>query len=256
MARPTAPPGPPPPHYRPPGTPPPAPELPSTLRPQAPAPAPSGVGPGAVTAVAVVTLLVGLVAGFFLGRAYDDEPSSATAPLTTAPAPRPSTPPRTGDTIPQDPPSAPPSTDLAPEAIGTFESPVPVGQAYVLGLYEIEVRAVDRDATDVLQAHDAGNPAAPEGRRHVLVQVAVRFTDPAGLGNPAAIPFFLSDGTAEWSAFDDRCGVVPDALMEAGLLEQGDEAVGNLCFTVPADVVDDVALGTESFSGPLYFALP
>lgn len=256
MARPPAPPGPPPPHYRPPGTPPAAPSLPSTLAPRPDPTAPAGVGAAAVTAVAMVTLLVGLVAGFFLGRAYDDEGSAvASAPLTTSTtAPR-STP-RTGDTIPQEPPASPPSTDLAPSAIGSFEDPIPVGQAYVLGLYEIEVRAVDRDALGALREADPSNPAPPDGRQHVLVQVAVRFTDASGLGNPGAIPFFLSDGTAEWTALDGRCGTVPDALELAGLLAQGDEAVGNLCFTVPTDVVDELALGTESFSGPLWFALP
>jgi len=255
MVRPPAPPGPPPPHYRPPGTPPPAPSLPPALRPAPAPPAPSGVGAGAVTAVAVVVLLVGLVAGFFLGRAYDDETSGAVlAPTTTARPPRDAPP--TGDTIPQEAPTAPPSTDLAPAAIGTFEDPIPVGQAYVLGLYEIEVRTVDRDAEAALRDHEPSNPPAPDGRRHVLVEVAVRFTDPSGLGNPGSIPFFVSDGSAEWSAFDARCGSVPDSLVEAGLLEQGDEAVGNVCFTVPADVVDEIALGTESFAGPLWFALP
>jgi len=216
---------------------------------------PAGIGPGAVTAVAAVMLLVGLVAGFFLGRAYDDADESGLAPVDTVP-PSPSTQPPTGDTIPQDPPSAPPSTDLPPESLGTLDSPVPAGQAYVLGLYEIEVLAVDRDAAEALAEHDPSNPPPPADQRHVLVEVAVRFTDATGLGNPASIPFFVSDGTAEWSALTSRCGEVPEPLAEAGLLEQGDEAVGNLCFTVPAEAVEGLALGTESFAGPLWFALP
>lgn len=259
MARPPAPPGPPPPHYRPPGPPPPslvAPPEPLGAAPSAPAGA-SGVGPGAATGVATVMLLIGLVAGFYVGRAYDDETAASSGPVLTVPDRPPTTsPPRTGDTIPQRSPDAPPATDLPPEGLGTIESPVPVGQAYVLGLYEIEVLAVDRDATAALAEHDAGNPAPPAGAQHVLVQVAVRFTDAAGLGNPAAIPFFVSDGDGLWSTSESTCGDLPTPLAEAGLLEQGDEAVGNVCFTVPSRVVDDVALGTESFAGPLYFALP
>lgn len=256
MARTPAPPGPPPPHYRPPGTPRPPLGVPAPAPP--PPSGPSGVSPAAATAVAVLTLLVGLVAGFFLGRAYGDDDSVATratgpvAPSTSAPA-LPSRPP--GDTIPQTP-GAPPSTDLAPGTLGTIDDPIPAGQSYVLGLYEIEVRAVDRDAGNALADHDRSNPPAPQGQQHVLVEVAVRFTDSSGLGSPAAIPFFVSDGDGEWSSFDSRCGRVPEALAQAGFIERGDEAIGQICFTVPSEVVDDLVLGTESFAGPLWFALP
>lgn len=261
MARTPAPPGPPPPHYRPPGSPRPPSASPLPAPQPAGEPSPStAIAPAAATAVAVITLVIGLVVGFFLGRAYDDDASVATRrtettgtiPTTTAPTT--SRPP--GDTIPQQPPGAPPATDLEPDSIGSLDDPVPAGQAYVLGLYEIEVVGATRDATSVLSSFDGTNPAPPDGRQHLLVEVAVRFTDPAGLGSPASIPFFVSDGSGEWFTFDATCGRVPNALADAGLIEQGDEAVGQLCFTVPSDVVDDLALGTESFAGPLYFALP
>lgn len=214
------------------------------------------MSPAAATAVAVLTLLVGLVAGFFLGRAYDDgESVAATSTGTIAPSP-PAPAPPPGDTIPQQPPGAPPSTDLEPEGLGGFDDPIPAGQAYVLGLYEIEVLGVTRDATDVLAEFAPANPAPPEGQQHVLVELAVRFTDPSGLGSPGAIPFFVSDGEWQWSTFESSCGLVPGSLDDAGFIEEGDEAVGQICFTVPSDAVDDLALGTESFAGPLWFALP
>ncbi|HSP05155.1 MAG TPA: hypothetical protein VLR27_16740 [Acidimicrobiales bacterium] len=258
MARQPAPPGPPPPHYRPPGSPRP---LPGALTPApAPRPAPSGVSPLAATAVAVLTLLVGLVAGFFLGRAYDDGASvSATSTGTIAPSPTtPTSPPATppGDTIPQQPPGAPPATDLAPGNLGEFDEPIPAGQAYVLGLYEIEVLGVTRDAGDALAEFAPANPPPPSGQQHVLVELAVRFTDPTGLGSPGSIPFFVSDGDGEWASFEAGCGLVPGDLRDTGFIEVGDEAVGQVCFTVPSDAVDELALGTESFAGPLWFALP
>lgn len=253
-----APPGPPPPHYRPPGTPRPPLGVPA---PPPPRPAgPSGVGPAAATAVAMLTLLVGLVAGFFLGRAYGDDEVAATTTGTIEPSPMapsgpsPSRPP--GDTIPQQPPGAPPSTDLEPDSLGSIDDPIPAGQAYVLGLYEIEVLGANRDAGEALSSFDPASPAAPAGQQHVLVELAVRFTDPSGLGSPGSIPFFLSDGEGEWSSLDNRCGRVPGSLVEAGFIEQGDQAVGQVCFTVPSEAVGDLVLGTESFAGPLWFALP
>lgn len=222
-----------------------------------PAPGTGGIGPGAATAVAVLTLLIGLVAGFFLGRAYGDDDAVATGASAPSPSTTVSPPPRPpSDTVPQQVPGGPPSTDLAPSGLGTLEDPIPAGQSYVLGLYEIEVRGVTRDATEALADFAPSNPRAPDGQQHVLVEVAVRFTDASGLGSPGAIPFFVSDGQAEWSSFESGCGRVPGALAETGFIEQGDEAVGQVCFTVPSEAVDSLALGTESFAGPLWFALP
>lgn len=258
MARSPAPPGRPPRNYRPPGAPAALPtwNRPLGAAPPAPPPRP-GVGAGAVTAVALMTLVLGLVIGFFLGRVTEDGDADAAGPLRSDPSTSTSRPP--GDTIPQRPPadpSAPPSTDLAPDTIGSIEDPVPAGQAYILGLYEIEVVGVERDASSTLQDFDPANPSPSQGRQHLIVEVAVRFTDDDGLGNPATIPFFVSDGTARWNDFESTCGAVPDALVGAGLVEKGQEAVGNVCFTVPTEVVGNLRLGTEGFDGPLFFALP
>lgn len=227
---------------------------------RAPSPPPSeGLGAGAVTAIAIITLLIGIVVGFFAGRAAEDDGSAAaTAPPLTSPSTAPTTRPP-GDTIPQTTPAdpdSPPSTDLDPTTIGTVDDPIPFGQAYVLGLYEIEVLSVERDAEATLREFNGTSTAPPDGRQHMLVEVAVRFTDSSGVGNPASIPLFLSDGTVNWHDFEASCGAVPDSILATGLIEQGDEAVGNACFTVPVEVVDDVLIGTEGFNGPVYFALP
>lgn len=256
MARLPAPPGPPPANYRPPGSPPPmaGSAVPPPRSNQPSTSSPDGISAGGVVAIALVALLVGAVAGFFVGRAAETGERVLVAPPLTSPSTATSRPP--GDTVPQGPAGAPPSTDLDPSTIGTLDEPIPFGQAYVLGLYEIEVVAADVDAGPELAAFDELNPPAPEGRQHVLVEIAVRFTDRDGLGNPAQLPFFLTDGSGEWRDFEATCGQIPDPLVDAGLLEMGDEAVGNACFTVPAETVDTLVLGTEGFAGPLHFALP
>lgn len=206
-----------------------------------------------MAAIAVVTLLFGVVVGYFLGR-LSDGPQPSAAPPLTSPTTSSVRPP--GDTVPQAPLGAPPATDLEPSSLGSVEDPIPAGQSYVLGLYEIEVRSVDRDAATRLGTFAPGNPLPPPGRNHVLVEIAIGFTDRNGLGNPASIPFFVTDGDDLWYDFDATCGLVPDDLLGVGLLEAGDEAVGNVCFTVPADAVDDLLFGTEGFAGPIHFALP
>ena len=227
-----------------------------------PEPPSAGIGPAAATAVALGTLVVGLLLGFVLGRAFDDGGPQAVTPLTSPSTPITRPP---GDTIPQASPTpqvpsdrdtTPPVTDLAPATIGTLDDPIPVGQAYILGLYEIEVVDADRDATDALSAHASSNPPPPDGDRHVVVTLRIRFTDQSGIASPGVIPFFLTDGTGEWYDFENRCGFVPDALSEQGFLEGGEETVGSRCFTVPIDAVDDLVLATEGFAGPVYFAIP
>jgi hypothetical protein len=225
---------------------------------EVPAPDSTGAGPGAVAAVAVAALLLGLVVGFFLGRATEaDDVTQAALPPLTSPRSETTRPP--GDTVPQSAPAdpgTPPSTDLDPTDVGTADSPVPVGQPYVLGLYEIEVRGVERDASRTLTQFEATNPAPPEGSVHVLVEIAVRSADTDMVGNPSSIPFFVGDGTDKWDDLEARCGLVPDALLDVGVLVPGDEVVGNACFTVPADAVGQLLLGTEGVNGDIYFELP
>ncbi len=205
----------------------------------------------------MATLVIGLLVGFFLGRTYESSAAddAASAPLTLPPAPSTTRPP--GDTIPQTAPepstSMPPGTELDPATIGSFDDPIPVGQSYVLGLYEITVLGVDRDAAPELSAFDAGNPSPPAGQRHVLVELSVRAS---GFGSPAQIPFFVSDGSGQWFSFEGSCGNVPDDLAEIGFVEDGDEATGQVCFTVPSEAVDQLVFGTEGIAAPLYFALP
>ncbi|WP_436792539.1 hypothetical protein [Actinospongicola halichondriae] len=267
MARSSPAPGPPPPHFRPPGVP--ASSGPGSwgtlpgnsplgVSASPPTPPEGGLGPGAATIIAVVTLLIGIVIGFFAGRASESDDPAAIAPPLTSPSTSATTRPP-GDTIPQTPsgdPGAPPSTDLDPTTIGSAGDPIPFGQAYVLGLYEIEVISVERDAAATLAEFNGAAIDPPFGRQHLIVEVAVRFTDASGVGNPASIPLFVSDGTGTWNDYDASCGAVPRSILGSGLIEQGDEAIGNACFTVPVDVVDSLMLGTEGFDGPVYFALP
>ena len=255
MARTPPPPGPPPPHYRPPGTP-----LGAPAPPRVPAPAadpPTGVGPGAVLATAIATLLLGMVVGFFLGRLDGDDASqTVAAPLTTTTATSPSTVDRPGDTVPPSPTTtSPPGSELDPATIGSFDDPIPVGQAYILGIFEITVLDADLDAEAALDAHDPGNPAPDPDEQRVLVRLQVRLTDDT-TASLAGIPFVVGDGTATWSAFEAGCGSVPEDLLLSRPFAGGEQVTGNLCFTVPADAVDGLALATEGFAGPVWFALP
>lgn len=208
-------------------------------------------------AIALATLLLGVVVGFFIGRAADDATESATAstPLTspsTAPTSRPP-----GDTIAPNPtsPTSPtestlPQVDIAPSTVGSIDDPIPLGQTYVLGLFEITVLDADHDATATLGAANA--PSA--GSDHLLVEIRIRFTD-NGVARAGSVPFFVTDGTTKWTDLDNTCGAFPESLLDTPPIQRDEDAVGNACFTVPSDVLDAVVLGTDGFSGDVYFSL-
>lgn len=201
-------------------------------------------------------LIVGLVFGFFIGRASEDSTESSAAPATTTPPTTEST----GGTIPPIPPtstspSAPPSTDLEPEVIGTGDDPIAVGEPYVLGVFEVTVHQAELDAADTLDQHDPSNPPSPEGYNRVLVEVTIRFTESDGFTDTSYLPFEVRAGEDVWTDLDAGCGNVPQSLLSGVLLGPNESATGNLCFTVPSDRVDELLLTTEGFAGPVYFAL-
>lgn len=221
----------------------------------------SGGSPASVVAaVAIGMLLFGLVFGFFLGRATDNDGGNENAgrsqTTTTTPTSRPP-----GDTIPQQPPTSapagttPPSTDLEPNRIGTPEEPIPLGQPYVIGLYELTVNGAEFDAADTLARHDAGNRPPPAGDRRVLVDVTVAYVDSAGLVDTGFLRFDATDGIDFWSDLDADCGNVPDSMLSGTVLGPGESDDGNVCVTVPERRVDPLYLTVEGFDGPVYFAL-
>ena len=261
MARSPASPGAPPGNYRVPGSPRPLeqPPLVALRAASSPSGRPSGSGAGSVVAIVLVTLLLGGVIGFFIGRATaDGDDEQATAPPTTAPSTTAGRPP--GNTVPQEPPrspDAPPATDLPPEQLGTLDVPIPVGQPYVTGLFTIEVTSVDYDASEELQQFSDSNTPPPPGRTNVLVELDISFNESGGIGSPALIPFFLTDGDAEYRDYESSCGAVPDSLALTGaLLEDGQSLTANVCFTVPVEATEDLLLATNGFAGNLHFALP
>lgn len=265
MARTPEPPGPPPAHYRPPGTSPsPSTKLlgqPLGQNPSPPPPTPSSdIRFGAVVALAVAALLIGLVGGFFLGRATDssaDETGQQFGPPVVDSTTSTSRPP--GDTIPQEPPpsSVPPATELEPTIIGTPDQPIPVGQGYVVGDIEITVDGVDYDANETIREYAPSNPPPPDGQQNLLVSITIEFLGPGEPINTGYLPFALATRTREWSDLDATCGAVPDSLYDGKTIAEGDAATGNTCFTVPIPATEqELFITTEGFDGPIYFALP
>ena len=168
---------------------------------------------------------------------------------------------RPGDTIPPAAPTTtgpdgqPPQTSIAPSSIGTVDDPVPVGQAFVNGLYELRVDGATYDADEVLAESNPAHADAPAGQQRVLVELTVSYLEDFGFINTSGLFLSASDGSRTWLDFEADCGPVPDSVLDGLVVEAGESVTGNACFTVPVDV-DPLYLTADGFDGPLYFALP
>jgi hypothetical protein len=209
----------------------------------APRAAPSGGRHGFTVFVAIAALTVGLGIGYRLGDAEGDadqasppatlEPGAGSTPTTDAP------PPSTTSTTTTT--TAPPSDD---EPLGTADTPIPLGQTWVLGIFEI----------GVVETTVAGEPAG--GTVEFIVRLTITLQDREVFAFADEIPFWVED--AEGNRYDpaEGCAGVRDDLRDQGLLENGSTVEGEVCFRVPAPVVDDLLMATDGLGGrSTYFAL-
>lgn len=239
--------------------------------------------------LAVAGGLLVVVAVWFAFFAGDDIPSSVTeAPLTSTSsvtsssgsAPSSSTSPTTADsqttstsidptTTSTDQTDQATVTSLAetttttltassdPDAGRDENSPVPMGEAIVLGSWRIGVSDALLDATDFILEYVDFNEPPDEGSQYVVVELSGVF-----LGDPFGQPVFdwaLVGPDFEHIPAGLECGVVPESIYDVGDVPTGTQFTANVCFEVPSDQVDEdlmLTLGVPDAEGrQRYFAL-
>lgn len=228
--------------------------------PPSPAPQPRpGRRPSAATTVfvGIVALLLGLIIGFQLGGGGDGDQSASSTGGSLELPPADDTDAPTVTTAPAT--TAPPDTGGGPatEPLGTRDNPVPVGQGWILGIWQLEVITADLDATDTVVGASDRNPDPAEGDRYVLVEVELTLADDLFVFADDFRPGIESaDGTVIEPAFEPCGPDVPSDFYDQGRLSVEDPVRGNLCFAVPADLGDDLLLTTDGVGDTTtYFAL-
>jgi hypothetical protein len=149
----------------------------------------------------------------------------------------------------------PQSTD--PDAGRDENTPVPMGEAIVLGTWRIGVSDALLDATDFVLDYVDFNEPPDEGSQYVVVELSGVF-----LGDPFGQPVFdwaLVGPDFEHIPAGLECGVVPDSIYDVGDVPTGAQFSANVCFEVPSDQVSDdllLTLGLPDAEGrQRYFAL-
>ncbi|KAA0236069.1 MAG: DUF4352 domain-containing protein [Actinobacteria bacterium] len=137
------------------------------------------------------------------------------------------------------------TTTTEPEnELGSRSNPVPLGEAFAVGEWEITINAVEPDATEVITEHDQENPPPAEGEQYVLVDMTAAYvgSDPDG-----ALPDFevkvVSSSGSEHHAYDSWCGRVPEEFDFLTQVEPGDDVTGNVCIAVPSEEVPGMLIG-------------
>lgn len=132
----------------------------------------------------------------------------------------------------------------------TRETPYPLGEAGMVGDYNVRVLEVTTDATDlVLQENQFNDPPAP-GHVFVMARVEVTYHG-VDTGTPWIDLDFhvVGDANRGYSESQASCGVIPDEASDAPELFAGGTAEFNTCWSVPeAEVPSLVMYVEESFS--------
>jgi hypothetical protein len=137
-------------------------------------------------------------------------------------------------------------TESTPEAedtgaaAGARENPLGAGIVFEVGDWTVEFGETNLDADGVVADENEFNEPPVDGRRFVMVGVAVSYVGQDS-GQPwvdLGIEFYGSGGNTFGTGEDDYCGVVPDDLLEIGEMFPDASASGNVCVSVPADQIE------------------
>lgn len=155
-------------------------------------------------------------------------------------------------------PSETASTAALAAGAGTRANPVPVGSSATVGDWTVSFAPPAADAADQIAAENQFNEPAPAGKEFVMSKVTATYN---GAGSETAwidlrIVFVGVGGNTFGSGTDDRCGVLPESLSNAGEVFTGATASGNECAVVTSDQVAGGSWSvTAGFSSdPVFFA--
>ena len=149
--------------------------------------------------------------------------------------------------------STPDAATAAPAPSG---DPIAPGETRLVApnsAFTVSGGETDFDAWPEVQAENADNPAPADGRTFVMFPLSIGYdwptieaqaeaaeTDISGGVDPTWVlsPTFVgSDGTSYGIGTDDDCGDVPDDWAELGPVFESTTVTGNVCVSVPSDVI-------------------
>ena len=202
-----------------------------------------------VAAVATTTGVLGLVVGIGIGSAGDDDaPAAGPAPIARTEEP---------SAEPEDAAAADGATEAATQDApaddeeGTRSTPYPVGTPVTDGEWDVTL-GEPREAWSEIQAENQFNEGPAEGTEFYIVPVTATY-----LGDETGLPWM--DLTVQFVGSDartytERCGVIPDDLMDVDELYEGGVAEGNVCVAVPEGADGLWTLSTGWGGNTVFFA--
>ena len=124
-------------------------------------------------------------------------------------------------------------------------SPIPYGQKFQAGNFDIQVTAFDEDAwPEIMELQRATNPPPAQGHRYVMWTIKVENKrgsfDHSESVTKSSFELVGSRGVQYSPRGQNRCLVIPDELSASVFLDGFTE--GNICFSVPTDETGFVLL--------------
>ncbi|QSB05691.1 hypothetical protein [Natronoglycomyces albus] len=115
-------------------------------------------------------------------------------------------------------------------------SALPAGSTVEVGDWEVTLGDTVLDAAELVADENQFNDEAQEGHQFVLVAIDATYIgeDSGNFWIDVTMKVHGSGG----NTFDDRCGVIPDDITDAGETFSGASVSGNLCVEVESDQLD------------------
>lgn len=140
-----------------------------------------------------------------------------------------------------------PAADDGDETGSSRDNPLPLGQQFTVGDWQVTITSATLDATDVVLDENQFNEPPVDGRQFVLVEVEATYNgDETGLAWLDLDFSIVGSGGNTFSyGVDDYCGVVPGDLLMQSEQFAGATVTGNVCFSVTSDQVDGAVVSVS-----------
>lgn len=132
-------------------------------------------------------------------------------------------------------------------ALGTRSNPAPLGSVARIGDWEISVVDVNEDAASIVIEENQFNDPPQAGFNFVIWNIEATYVgeESGNLWVDTTWKVVGSDG----NTFNERCGVIPDDISDAGETFPGASVSGSECAAVEASQLDGASILVEaSFS--------
>ncbi len=130
--------------------------------------------------------------------------------------------------------------------LGVRRNPIPVGQEFQVGDWQVKVRSATLDATQAILDENMFNDAPEPGYQYVLIEIEATYG--GGDSSTFWVDMMYMFVGSRGDTFDSGTAMAPDSIINDDAVSAGGSVSGNLVFLVASDQVAGGTLLLEELS--------